>query len=179
MGAVPAMNCPSCGNVCLPGSIDGFRYESICRVCAKPVETASRPSLTPVQAQKTVKAVEVPPVLEKPQRRAVFILPYPPTLNHLYATVNGRRVLSKAGRDYHDVVERECFHLNRFNEGYVSVTVHAYRPQRRGDLDGIFKVLLDSLTGVVWKDDSQVVELHAFRHEDKNHPRVTVTVEEV
>jgi crossover junction endodeoxyribonuclease RusA len=29
-----------------------------------------------------------------------LVLPLPPSINHQYATVNGRRVLSRAGRDY-------------------------------------------------------------------------------
>ena len=37
------------------------------------------------------------------------------------------------------------------------------------------KVLLDSLTGVIWEDDSQIVEIHAYRYEDKNNPRVEIT----
>ena len=31
-------------------------------------------------------------------------LPLPPSVNHLYATVNGRRVLSRAGRNYKALV---------------------------------------------------------------------------
>jgi Holliday junction resolvase RusA-like endonuclease len=71
----------------------------------------------------------------------------------------------------------EC--RGRLFTGPVRVTLHVYRPRRRGELDNIQKVLLDSLTGVVYRDDEQIAELHAYRHEDKQKPRVEVTVEAI
>ena len=38
--------------------------------------------------------------------RARFELPLPPSINQQYATVQGRRVLSRAGREYKEVVAR-------------------------------------------------------------------------
>ena len=32
--------------------------------------------------------------------------------------------------------------------------------------------MLDALNGIVYLDDSQVVEIHAFREDDKENPRV-------
>jgi Holliday junction resolvase RusA-like endonuclease len=61
--------------------------------------------------------------------------------------------------------------------GEVSVTIAWFRPARRGDLDNIQKILLDSLQGVAYLDDSQVGAICAFRHEDKANPRCVVTVD--
>ena len=58
----------------------------------------------------------------------------------------------------------------------LSITVHIFRPQRSGDLDNRLKVLLDSLQGVIYADDKQITELHAFRFEDKKNPRVEVEI---
>lgn len=103
-------------------------------------------------------------------------LPYPPSLNHLYSTVRGRRVLSREGRQYKDSVAiraRAC----RVMPGTLKVNVDVYRPRRAGDLDNTLKALLDSLTGLVWLDDSQIGEIHARRFEDKLNPRVELEVE--
>ena len=50
------------------------------------------------------------------------------------------------------------------------------RPQRSGDLDNRLKCLLDSLNGIAWSDDGQIVEIHAYRHDDKKNPRVEIEI---
>ena len=43
----------------------------------------------------------------------------------------------------------------------IKVTIIVSMPdKRRRDIDGCLKSLLDSLNGIVWKDDNQIVELH-------------------
>ncbi len=58
----------------------------------------------------------------------------------------------------------------------VAVTLRVFRPQRSGDLDNRLKCLFDALQGVVYANDSQVVEIHAYRFEDKKRPRVEAEV---
>ena len=102
-------------------------------------------------------------------------LPYPPSLNHLYATVRGRRVLSEEGRQYKkDVFLDACQQGAARNmlTGDVWVTLHFYRPRKAGDLDNLLKATLDALTGICWKDDKQIVSIEACRFEDKDKPRV-------
>jgi Holliday junction resolvase RusA-like endonuclease len=62
-------------------------------------------------------------------------------------------------------------------EGNVKVSLDVYRPKRIGDLDNQIKVTLDALKGIAFGDDKQVIELHAYRYDDKGNPRVEVTVE--
>jgi len=50
-------------------------------------------------------------------------------------------------------------------------------PERRPDLDKLCRACLDSLTGIVWRDDSQVVRLEAEK--DYGAPGVIVGVERV
>lgn len=116
-----------------------------------------------------------------------LILPYPPATNNLYfdnivMPKKGRaqkpyvvRVLSKAGKDYKQTVAEVADGLNPFI-GDVAVNFKVFRPRRIGDLDGVFKIVLDGLSGHVFNDDRQVVELHAFRYDDKRNPRVEVEV---
>lgn len=50
-------------------------------------------------------------------------------------------------------------------EGPVGVELHAWiSGGRPGDIDNIQKSVFDGLNGVVWYDDRQVVEIHAYRH---------------
>lgn len=104
-------------------------------------------------------------------------LPYPPSANRMWRNVNGRVVKAKEGRDYMEQVRREMMGRNvpRLT-GDVAVTLNFYRPRKSGDLDNRLKQTLDSLTGIAWDDDKQVVEIHACRFEDKANPRVELTI---
>lgn len=62
--------------------------------------------------------------------------------------------------------------------GDVVVTIHVYRARKTGDLDNFQKLLLDALNGIAYNDDKQIVELHAYRRDDKNDPRVEIVIEE-
>lgn len=60
--------------------------------------------------------------------------------------------------------------------GY-SVALHVFaQDRRRRDLDNIAKICLDPLNGVAFEDDSEVDELHVYRHLDRARPRVEITV---
>lgn len=63
----------------------------------------------------------------------------------------------------------------------TDVVVYAdwYRARRSGDLDNRMKVLWDALQGVAYDNDSQIVEIHARRYDDKRNPGVYVTVRPV
>lgn len=87
-------------------------------------------------------------------------LPYPPSVNHLYATVRGRRVLSKKGREYKSSIA-ELVALQKHApelKGDIGVMIDLYPPdRRRRDIDNPVKPLLDALTkSGIWSDDSQV-----------------------
>lgn len=45
------------------------------------------------------------------------------------------------------------------NGPIVVIVIVSMPDKRRRDIDGCLKSLLDSLNGVVWKDDSQIMEL--------------------
>lgn len=164
--------CLRCNLPIVPTASEWQKQQGVVCVCGEK-RSAAMPR---AGATKPVETHLPPTRGSTPQ---TVVLPYPPALNHLYATTrDGRRILSKAGREYHKTVRSECRSFLPFR-GEVRVTVYAYRPQRRGDIDGAFKALLDSLSGVLWNDDSQIIELHAYRRDNKDSPRVEVTVEEV
>lgn len=61
--------------------------------------------------------------------------------------------------------------------GSVRITLDWYRSRRAGDLDKRIGVCLDALQGVLFDNDSQIVELRATRHDDPTNPRIEVCVE--
>lgn len=105
-------------------------------------------------------------------------LPYPPSVNNMYGNRrNGGRILTQAGyRFKSDVAAIATISRSGYFEGEVRVSANVYRARKSGDLDNRLKAVLDALTGVCWKDDDQVVEIHAYRYDDKSNPRVEVQI---
>lgn len=52
----------------------------------------------------------------------------------------------------------------------LSVTLHFYKDKnitaktQYGDIDNLVKAIFDAGNGILWTDDSQIVELHAYKH---------------
>lgn len=111
-------------------------------------------------------------------------LPYPPSVNAYRqpGVTRGRKpramvFLTKEAKAYKTKVRLMALSQGaRPLKGEVTLAVTAYRPQKRGDIDNILKCLLDSLNGVLYEDDSQIVSLHVLRRDDKANPRVIVSV---
>lgn len=110
-----------------------------------------------------------------------FTLPYPPTVNTYWRHVNNRTILSKGAREYKAAVKDQAW-LQKFAKLYekpVRLTFVVYRPDnRRRDLDNLLKSMLDSLTGILYLDDSQVVDFH-MKWGDTVGGFVKVTAEEL
>lgn len=109
-------------------------------------------------------------------------LPYPPSLNTMFATVGRRRVLSKKGREYRAMVgillRDEEVPLPLPSPVCVSVTIHA-PDNRRRDLDNIFKAVGDAIqaAGVVI-NDSDIDELHIVRGPlDRPNGHIVITID--
>ena len=109
-------------------------------------------------------------------------LPWPPTVNTYWRRHGHTIYLSNKGRAYRENVvailagmEYETFADD------VSVTVHAYPPdKRKRDIDNIAKGILDSLAHAkVYVDDSQVTHLEMWKHEKVKGGTVLVTIEEI
>lgn len=107
-------------------------------------------------------------------------LPYPPSANRYWRTnQHGHNYVSPEAKRYKEGVRLRA-HMARLGKPLacpVVLTVVVYRPQKSGDLSNRIKVLEDALNGIAFVDDSQVVEIHARREDDKTNPRVEVQVE--
>jgi Holliday junction resolvase RusA-like endonuclease len=65
-------------------------------------------------------------------------------------------------------------------EGPIKVLVHFYILGNRSiDLDNLLKSLLDNLEGVVFENDSQIVEIVAYKHQRSDANKMTVEITSV
>jgi crossover junction endodeoxyribonuclease RusA len=109
-----------------------------------------------------------------------IVLPLPPSANVYWRYTSTGVYVSEAAENYKAAVKLRAL-LQRMSPfaGEVAMYVHVYRQRKAGDLDNFAKVLGDSLNGVAYHDDSQVVELHMWRHDDKANPRVEVEIRRI
>ena len=127
----------------------------------------------------TNKKPIVKPVPPLDGQRLVFGIS--PSINHLYATVmiNGRprRVLSKVGREYKATTAAAAKKQGVIMlEGEVRLTIRIFRARKVGDTENFCKSLIDALNGVAYRDDAQITELHAYRFDDRDNPRIEVEI---
>jgi Holliday junction resolvase RusA-like endonuclease len=94
---------------------------------------------------------------------------------------NGHAVTPKRTREYEKTVGILAGVAGAYPcAGPVRLTCSFYMgDSRRRDLDNVLKAISDGLNGVAWIDDSQVVEIHATKSVDRQHPRAVVRVEEL
>lgn len=113
-------------------------------------------------------------------------LPVPPSINHQYATVNGRRLLSATGRSYKSLV---CEHvmlalsqascrsalLKSLKNTELVLSIRFFFTSRlRRDVDGGLKIAQDALCQSLGINDNRIVETHLYKHVDKVVPRIEV-----
>lgn len=107
-------------------------------------------------------------------------LTMPVSTNALYAHTGRRRFMSERGKRNKEQIgwEARSQYRGKPLEGPLAVKIALWWPDRRKhDVDNI-KVMLDSLTGIVWLDDGQIADLHITKGYDKAEPRVEMAVEE-
>ena len=77
---------------------------------------------------------------------------------------------------YVALLARQAMGSREPEKGLVAVRFVCYRARRNADLDNIAKGIGDSLQGVVFKNDNQIVDWHAQWFRDKENPRALVEV---
>ena len=119
-----------------------------------------------------------------PVGELVLTLPLPPSINHQYATVQGRRVLSRTGREFKKLVAEEVENWlgthphadgTLFQRHYLALTITFYfRSALRRDLDGGLKIAQDALCEALGVNDNLVIEIHLSKRVDRHSPRIEV-----
>ncbi len=106
-----------------------------------------------------------------------LILPYPPSVNNLYATFQGRRIISAKGRKFKsDIAVLARQQGAKLLAGDLVITFRVFRPKKIGDLDNRLKISQDALKGICFADDKQIIEIHAFRFDDRENPRIEIDI---
>lgn len=107
-------------------------------------------------------------------------LEYPPSSNRYWRNFRGRMVVSDEARAYKEMT---CMMAKQqgadCTDAPVAVSMHIRRPAKRRDIDNHIKVLLDSLQGAAYANDSQIVELHITMEDNRKNPGVAVEISEV
>lgn len=124
-------------------------------------------------------------------RRVRFELPLPPGINQQYATVKGRRVLSKDSRNYKKEVQAIMRRMRvdgtistelvaALREGFVGLFIDFYfeTPHRR-DLDGGLKITQDAICDALGVNDNRVVDVHLVKRIDPLRPHIEVELEAI
>jgi len=117
-----------------------------------------------------------------------LILPLPPSVNHQYATVNGKRVLSWEAKRYKKkTIERlkrlvirgwlPRERLEALRNSYLSLSFDFYfKTSLRRDLDGGLKIAQDALCQAFAINDNRVVQVLLNKRIDPLNPRLEVEV---
>ncbi len=91
-----------------------------------------------------------------------------PSVNHYWKACNHRRYISKRGIDFKLILSTKAIKSGfKPITGNVQVNIIWHCSKKgRGDLDNKFKAILDSLKGIAYHDDDQVMKICA---EKKQH----------
>jgi crossover junction endodeoxyribonuclease RusA len=115
-------------------------------------------------------------------------LPIPPSINQQYATVNGRRLLSAAGRAYKTQVGQQIWIalarsparaslMERLQSGPLAFSIRFFfTTALRRDVDSGLKIAQDAICEGLGLNDNRIVETHLYKHVDKLRPRIEVSL---
>ncbi len=121
-------------------------------------------------------------------RELFLVLPLPPSINHQYATVNGRRVLSATGRHYKIAVGKHLsaiLHVSPYRADFfeglgnhmLSLSIRFYfKTALRRDLDGGLKIAQDAICQAISLNDNRITEIHMYKNADAARPRMECTL---
>lgn len=103
----------------------------------------------------------------------------PVSVNDLYT---GRRFLTKEGREIKQSMGWRIKNQwkNGIIKGEVAVRIDLfYSDRRKRDIDNPTKAILDSLTMIVFDDDSQVVDLHITKNVGEDRAEISIYEREI
>ena len=130
----------------------------------------------------TVDAASLDPATQS----IALTLPVPPSVNHQYATVNGRRLLSSTGRSYKAQVGQlvwltltamphRAALLSHLQSNSLALSIRFYfTTALRRDVDGGLKIAQDALCEGLGLNDNRIVETHLYKYVDRTNPRIEI-----
>ena len=88
-----------------------------------------------------------------------------------------RLIKSEKALNYSDVFKQQCRPLAKLMTGDLRITLRIYYASRRPDLDE--SLILDLMQGLIYENDRQVKERHAYWGLDPDNPRAEILVEKI
>jgi Holliday junction resolvase RusA-like endonuclease len=88
-----------------------------------------------------------------------------------------RLIKSEKALNYSDMFKQQCRPLACLMTGDLRVTLRIYYASRRPDLDET--LILDLMQGLIYENDRQVKERHAYWGLDPENPRAEILVEKI
>ncbi len=107
-------------------------------------------------------------------------------MNHQYATVNGRRLLSAKGREFKAFVGQQILVAlaqspyrgtlrQHLQQASLSLSIRFFFASAlRRDADGGLKIAQDALCEGLGLNDNRVVETHLYKYQDRDNPRMEI-----
>jgi Holliday junction resolvase RusA-like endonuclease len=107
----------------------------------------------------------------------------PASTNHIYkSTCRGKFAsvyMSKEGKDLKESYQWQIKsqYKGKLLTGDIDLRIELFFGDSRvRDIDNYNKIVLDACTGMIWKDDSQIMSLLIVKNYDKKNPRVELTI---
>ena len=132
--------------------------------------------------------VPVPQGRPRFARRGKFVQTYDPPKSKKFKTeLRQLAEVEHAEKPYHAeqhkpiIIELKLYipMLKSFSKiKRLNATDGILRPTTKPDIDNYIKGILDSLNGLFWHDDGQIVEIHAGKYYSDN-PRIEMEIKEV
>ncbi len=111
--------------------------------------------------------------------KTITLLTKPVPVNQKYSVIRGKMFLSKDYRNTKEAMEWEVKSQIKGEPLKGEVTLNImfyYGDNRKRDIDAYLKILLDSMSGIVYEDDCQISEMHVFKEVDKEKPRTVIQI---
>jgi Holliday junction resolvase RusA-like endonuclease len=109
----------------------------------------------------------------------LIIKTLPVSVNQRYTIARGQNILSKKYREAKEAIQWEIaaqFKGEILIEDGIAVNIMVYYSGKRPDIDAYEKLLLDSMTGIVYKDDGLIDEKHTFRTKIEKDPYIEIHI---
>jgi Holliday junction resolvase RusA-like endonuclease len=88
-----------------------------------------------------------------------------------------RLIKSEKALNYSDMFKQQCRPLATLMTGDLRITLHIFYASRRPDLDE--SLILDLMQGLIYENDRQVKERHAYWGLDPENPRAEILIERI
>ena len=108
--------------------------------------------------------------------KSYTLLTAPISLNLMY---NGRRYLNTRGKDTKRCMEQEIalWWKSDIIEDDVELNImFFFKDNRKRDIDSHLKAILDSMSGIVYLDDSQINALHVYKESGCEETKTVIQV---